>query len=100
MLALESTFWICLGKCAQWLLEIQDSRNRLSEWGDLMVEKRGESPHTHPVCRPGCCSPRDPRTQECTKPLKLWDQLAHGFSTISWPSLFSTISWPLWPYYG
>src|SRR5256714_15401277 len=33
MLASESTFWICLGKCAQWLLEIQDSRNRLSEWG-------------------------------------------------------------------
>ena len=34
MLAPESTFWICLGKCAHWLLEIQDSRNRLSEWGD------------------------------------------------------------------
>ena len=34
MSALESTFWICLGKCAHWLLEIQDSRNRLSEWGD------------------------------------------------------------------
>src|SRR6516162_3486242 len=34
MLAPESTFWICLGKCANWLLEIQDSRNRLSEWGD------------------------------------------------------------------
>jgi IS1 family transposase len=33
MLASESTFWVCLGKCAQWLLEIQDSRNRLSEWG-------------------------------------------------------------------
>src|SRR5438128_56917 len=33
MLSSESTFWICLGKCAQWLLEIQDSRNRLSEWG-------------------------------------------------------------------
>jgi len=33
MLAPESTFWICLGKCAHWLLEIQDSRNRLSEWG-------------------------------------------------------------------
>jgi hypothetical protein len=29
MLAPESTFWICLGKCAHWLLEIQDSRNRL-----------------------------------------------------------------------
>ena len=37
MLASESTFWICLGKCAQWLLEIQDSRNRLSEWGDGMI---------------------------------------------------------------
>ena len=36
MSALESTFWICLGKCAHWLLEIQDSRNRLSEWGVLM----------------------------------------------------------------
>ncbi len=35
MLAPESTFWICLGKCAHWLLEIQDSRNRLSEWGEL-----------------------------------------------------------------
>ena len=34
MSAPESTFWICLGKCAHWLLEIQDSRNRLSEWGD------------------------------------------------------------------
>ena len=33
MSAPESTFWICLGKCAHWLLEIQDSRNRLSEWG-------------------------------------------------------------------
>jgi hypothetical protein len=33
MLAPESTFWVCLGKCAHWLLEIQDSRNRLSEWG-------------------------------------------------------------------
>ena len=31
----ESTFWICLGTCAHWLLEIQDSRNRLSEWGDI-----------------------------------------------------------------
>ena len=37
MLASESTFWICLGKCAQWLLEIQDSRNRLSEWGDISI---------------------------------------------------------------
>jgi hypothetical protein len=36
-----------------------------------MVEKRGESPHTHPVCGPGCSSPRDPKTQEYTKPLKL-----------------------------
>src|SRR5713101_885029 len=37
MLASESTFWICLGKCAQWLLEIQDSRNRLSEWGVICI---------------------------------------------------------------
>jgi hypothetical protein len=35
MSAPESTFWICLGKCAHWLLEIQDSRNRLSEWGTI-----------------------------------------------------------------
>ncbi len=35
MLAPESIFWICLGKCAHWLLEIQDSRNRLSEWGAM-----------------------------------------------------------------
>src|SRR2546428_7625736 len=34
MSAPESTFWICLGTCAHWLLEIQDSRNRLSEWGE------------------------------------------------------------------
>src|SRR2546428_1079812 len=37
MLASESTFWVCLGKCAQWLLEIQDSRNRLSEWGVFLL---------------------------------------------------------------
>ncbi len=37
MLAPESTFWICLGKCAHWLLEIQDSRNRLSEWGGKLI---------------------------------------------------------------
>ena len=42
MLASESTFWICLGKCAQWLLEIQDSRNRLSEWG-------AKWPHNEPI---------------------------------------------------
>src|SRR5712691_11908217 len=35
MLSPESKSWICLGKCAHWLLEIQDSRNRLSEWGVL-----------------------------------------------------------------
>ena len=40
MLAPESTFWICLGKCAHWLLEIQDSRNRLSEWGVIMPQQR------------------------------------------------------------
>ena len=38
MLAPESIFWICLGKCAHWLLEIQDSRNRLSEWGDPKLD--------------------------------------------------------------
>ncbi len=40
MLAPESIFWICLGKCAHWLLEIQDSRNRLSEWGVIMGTNR------------------------------------------------------------
>jgi len=42
MLASESTFWICLGKCAQWLLEIQDSRNRLSEWGADIEQVKNE----------------------------------------------------------
>ena len=41
MLAPESIFWICLGKCAHWLLEIQDSRNRLSEWG--VIERMGSA---------------------------------------------------------
>ena len=40
MLASESTFWVCLGKCAQWLLEIQDSRKRLSEWGAHVSQHR------------------------------------------------------------
>ena len=48
MLAPESIFWICLGKCAHWLLEIQDSRNRLS--GGVPNELISDS-DSSPICK-------------------------------------------------
>src|SRR2546428_13565681 len=64
MSAPESTFWICLGTCAHWLLEIQDSRNRLSEWGLICKQlSLSIAPRIQGLCGVSG-SPQSARTRE------------------------------------